>query len=163
MHLTPLSLSTNQTFSCTGTRKLSGAQRTKLCQKSECPTPLRHSCTFLAGVSSVGTTPLVIRHGESWSAEHFVESLSNYIEPIMNALFLPVIIVTCSTMRLATRHSLPNPGPTRTSCSCSSSPLTLPTYSPKKYLVPREGPGLSNVRHKIWFTSNNFYIRYWQG
>ena len=45
------------------------------------------SLTVLAGMSSVGTTPLVIRHGESWNAERFVESLSIDIEPITNAFF----------------------------------------------------------------------------
>ena len=45
------------------------------------------SLNVLAGVSSVGTTPLVVRHGETWNAERFVESLSNEIEPITNAFF----------------------------------------------------------------------------
>ena len=45
------------------------------------------SITVLAGVSSVGTTPLVTRQGESWNAERFVESLGDDIEPITNAFF----------------------------------------------------------------------------
>ena len=45
------------------------------------------SLNVLAGVSSVGTTPLVIRQGETWNAECFVESLGNEIEPITNAFF----------------------------------------------------------------------------
>ena len=45
------------------------------------------SITVLAGLSSVGVTPLVIRHSESWTAERFVESLSNDIEPVTNAFF----------------------------------------------------------------------------
>ena len=38
-------------------------------------------------MSSVGTTPSVIRHGESWNAERFVEILSNNIGLITNGVF----------------------------------------------------------------------------